>query len=69
MGLAGREMCGRVPGERVILTETRGLTRQLSAVGVGVRDGVAGGFRVVECEAWPSFEQCVHMAQRFRLIL
>lgn len=36
MGLVGRQMCGQVYGEEVILMETRGITGQVSIAGVGV---------------------------------
>lgn len=69
--LAGscRKTGGQVPGEHVILTETRGITRQVSVVGLGVRNEDARDFRMVECEVGPSFGECVCTAEHFRIIL
>lgn len=66
---SGRKTGGQVPGEQVILTETRDITRQVSVVGMGVRNENAGDFRMVECEVGPRFGECVCTAEQFRIIL
>lgn len=50
MSLAGKQMCRQTTGEKVIVTETRGITGQVSVVGWGKAIGDARGFAVVGLE-------------------